>query len=73
MPKPNGNLQQNPRGMDPGILGTFVEDLTSQLTSIGHTRLTVTMTLSGTLGAAAFATPEANEPTHAAHVFGKED
>jgi integrase/recombinase XerD len=42
MPKPNGNVQQNPRGMDPGILGTFVEDLTSQLTSIGHTRLTVT-------------------------------
>jgi integrase/recombinase XerD len=42
MPKPNGYLQQNPRCMDPGILGTFVEDFTSQLTSLGHTRLTVT-------------------------------
>ena len=42
MPKPNGYLQQNPRCMDPGILGIFVEDFTSQLTSLGHTRLTVT-------------------------------
>jgi integrase/recombinase XerD len=41
MSKPNGYLQQNPRCMDPGILGTFVEDFTSQLTSLGHTRLTV--------------------------------
>jgi len=37
MPK----LQQNQRCMDPGTLGTFVEEFTSQLTSVGHTRLTV--------------------------------
>lgn len=37
MPKP----QQNQRCMDPGALGTFVEEFTNQLAALGHTRLTV--------------------------------
>ena len=41
MPKTNGHLQQNPRCMDPGVLGTFVGQFVNQLTSLGHTRLTV--------------------------------
>jgi integrase/recombinase XerD len=41
MPKTNGYLRQNPRCMDPGVLGTFVGQFTNQLTSLGHTRLTV--------------------------------
>ena len=41
MPKTNGYLRQNPRCMDPGVLGTFVGQFINQLTSLGHTRLTV--------------------------------
>jgi integrase/recombinase XerD len=41
MPKTNGHLQQNPRCMNPGVLGTFVGQFVNQLTSLGHTRLTV--------------------------------
>jgi integrase/recombinase XerD len=41
MPKSNGCLRQIPRYMDPGILGIFVEEFTNQLTTLGHTRLTV--------------------------------
>jgi integrase/recombinase XerD len=41
MPKPNGHLRQNPRCMDAGTVGTFVEEFTSQLAALGHTRLTV--------------------------------
>lgn len=41
MPKPNGHLRQSPRCMDPGTLGAFVEEFISQLTTLGHTRLTV--------------------------------
>ena len=41
MPKPTGHLRQNPRCMDPGVLGTLVEQFTNQLTVLGHTRLTV--------------------------------
>jgi integrase/recombinase XerD len=37
MPK----LQQNQRCMDPGTLGTFVDEFTNQLTAVGHTWLTV--------------------------------
>ncbi len=41
MPKTNCYLRQNPRCMDPGVLGTFVGQFTNQLTSLGHTGLTV--------------------------------
>ena len=42
MSKPNDDLRPSPRCMDPGILGTFVEEFTGQLKTFGHTRLTVT-------------------------------
>jgi integrase/recombinase XerD len=38
----NGRLQRSPRCMDAGTLGAFVEEFTNYLTSLGHTRLTVT-------------------------------
>ena len=41
MPKLTGDLRQSPRCMDPGTLGAFVEEFTGQLTTFGHTRLTV--------------------------------
>jgi integrase/recombinase XerD len=41
MPKADSCLRQKPRCMDAGTLETFVEEFTSQLTTIGHTRLTV--------------------------------
>src|SRR5438876_7626438 len=41
MPKPDGHLRHDPRCMDPGTLGTLVEEFTRQLTTLGHTRLTV--------------------------------
>jgi site-specific recombinase XerD len=41
MPKPTGHLRENPRCMDPGDLGTLVEQFTNQLAVLGHTRLTV--------------------------------
>ena len=42
MSKPNGELRPSRQCMDPGVLGTFVEAFTSQLKTLGHTRLTVT-------------------------------
>ena len=42
MSKPNEELRPSRQCMDPGVLGTFVEAFTSQLKTLGHTRLTVT-------------------------------
>jgi hypothetical protein len=39
MPKPDGQLRQDPRRMDPGTLGRFVEEFTGQLTTLGHASL----------------------------------
>jgi hypothetical protein len=41
MQKPNRHLQRSRRCMDPGALGAFVEEFTSHLKTLGHTRLTV--------------------------------
>ena len=42
MSKQNGGLRRSLRRMDPGSLGAFVDEFTRHLSSLGHTRLTVT-------------------------------
>ena len=41
MSKPKGEVRPSARCMDPGTLGTFVEEFTKQLKAVRHTRLTV--------------------------------
>jgi len=41
MSKPSTELLDRPRSMDPGVLGTSIEEFTRHLAALGHTSLTV--------------------------------